>query len=92
MNVKVTQSCPTLQPHGLYCIVCGILQDRILEWVAFPFSRGSFQPMNPALHMDSLLAEPQGKPKNTGADFPYPVIEPGSPVLQADSLQTELYG
>ena len=48
--------------------------------------------MNPALHMDSLLAEPQGKPKNTGADFPYPVIEPGSPVLQADSLPTELYG
>ena len=22
----------------------GILQARILEWVAFPFSRGSFQP------------------------------------------------
>ena len=44
MNVEVTQSCPTLQPHGLYCIVCGILQDRILEWVDVPFSRGSFQP------------------------------------------------
>ena len=25
-------------------IVCGILQARILEWVAFPFSRGSSQP------------------------------------------------
>ena len=25
-------------------IVHGILQDRILEWVAFPFSRGSSQP------------------------------------------------
>ena len=24
--------------------VYGILQARILEWVAFPFSRGSFQP------------------------------------------------
>ena len=24
----------------------GILQARILEWVAFPFSRGSFQPRN----------------------------------------------
>ena len=24
--------------------VCGILQARILEWVAFPFSRGSSQP------------------------------------------------
>ena len=25
----------------------GILQARILEWVAFPFSRGSFQPRDP---------------------------------------------
>ena len=32
-----------LRPHGLY-IVHGILQARILEWVAFPFSRGSSQP------------------------------------------------
>ena len=30
----------SLQPHGL---VHGILQARILEWVALPFSRGSFQ-------------------------------------------------
>ena len=33
----------SLPPHGLY-IVHGILQARILEWVAFPFSRGSSQP------------------------------------------------
>ena len=26
------------------CKVYGILQARILEWVAFPFSRGSSQP------------------------------------------------
>jgi len=32
----------TLQP--LDCIVHGILQARILEWVAVPFSRGSSQP------------------------------------------------
>ena len=31
----------SLQPHGL---VHGILQARILEWVAFPFSKGSSQP------------------------------------------------
>ena len=33
------------------CIVHGILQARILEWVAFPFSRGSSQPqgLNPDL-------------------------------------------
>ena len=30
--------------HPLDYIVHGILQARILEWVAFPFSRGSFQP------------------------------------------------
>ena len=47
-EVKVTQSCPTLchpmdyRVHGI--IVHGILLARILEWVAFPFSRGSSQP------------------------------------------------
>ena len=48
----------------------GLLQARILEWVAFPFSRGSSQPgikpRSPTLQADSLPAEPQGKPKNTG--------------------------
>ena len=38
--VKVAQSCPTLCDPMDY-IVHGILQARILEWVAFPFSRGS---------------------------------------------------
>ena len=33
----------SLCPHGLFH---GILQVRILEWVAFPFSRASFQPRN----------------------------------------------
>ena len=32
----------SLWPHGLYC--AWILQARILEWVAIPFSRGSSQP------------------------------------------------
>ena len=31
-KMKVAQSCPTLRP----AIVHGILQARILEWVAFP--------------------------------------------------------
>ena len=44
--------------------VYGILQARIWEWVAFPFSRKSSQPRPPALQVDSLPAEPQGKPKN----------------------------
>ena len=50
--------------------------------------------------MDSLPAEPQGNPKNTGVGslsllqgiFPNPGIELGSPALQADSLPTELSG
>jgi len=45
-------------------MVHGILQARILEWEAFPFSRGSSQPRSPTLQADALPAEPQGKPKN----------------------------
>ena len=41
---------------------------RILEWVAYPFSRGSSQPRNwigsPALQTDSLPIELPGKHKN----------------------------
>ena len=43
VKVKVAQSYPTLCDPMDYT-VHGILQARILEWVAFPFSRGSFQP------------------------------------------------
>ena len=48
VRVKVTQSCPILcspmdyGPPG--SSVHGILQARMLEWVAIPFSRGSYQP------------------------------------------------
>ena len=42
MKVKVAQSCLTLCDPMDY-IVHGILQAKILEWVAFPFSRGSYQ-------------------------------------------------
>ena len=41
--VKVSQLCPTLCDPMDYT-VHGILQARILEWVAFPFSGGSSQP------------------------------------------------
>ena len=44
----------------------GILQARIMEWIIFPFSGGSSQPRSPTLQVDSLPAELQGKPKNTG--------------------------
>ena len=49
--MKVTQSCPTLC-NPIDYTVHEILQARILEWVAFPFSRGSSQPrdgLNPGL-------------------------------------------
>ena len=46
--VKVTQSYLTLCDPMDY-IVHGILQARVLEWVAFPFSR------SPALQVDSYL-------------------------------------
>ena len=45
--------------------VHGILQARILEWVAMPSSRGSspgIEPRSPALQVDSFLSEPSGKP------------------------------
>ena len=46
--VLVTELCPTLcdpmdcSPPG--CSTRGILQARILEWIAISFSRGSFRP------------------------------------------------
>ena len=42
-EVKVAQSCPTFCDPMDYT-VHGILQARILEWIAFPFSWGSSQP------------------------------------------------
>ena len=54
------------------------------------------EPGSPTLQADSLPAESQGKPKNTGVgipslgELPDPEVEPGSPELQADSLQIEL--
>ena len=53
------------RPHEY--TVHGILQARILEWVAYPFSMGSSPPRNwtgvSCTAGDSLPAEPQGKPK-----------------------------
>ena len=43
VKVKVPQSCPTHCDPMDYT-VHGILQARMLERVAFPFSRGSSQP------------------------------------------------
>ena len=64
-KVKVVQLCPALCSPVDY-IVHGILQARILKWVAFPFSRDlpnpGIEPRSPAVQTDSLPAEPQRKP------------------------------
>ena len=66
-EVKVVQSA---LGDPMDYIVYGILQARILEWVAIAFSRGSSQPRDQTqvshIADDSLPAEPQRKPKNTG--------------------------
>ena len=43
MRVKVAQSCLTLCDSMDYTVY-GILQTRILEWIAIPYSWGSSQP------------------------------------------------
>ena len=60
-------------------------------------SNSGVKPRSPTLQADSLPAEPQGKPKNTGVGslsllqgiFQTQESNPGSPALQADSLPTE---
>ena len=64
VKVKVAQSSLTLcDPMDF--TGHGILQARMLEWVAFPLSRDlpnpGIEPKSPALQADSLPAEPQGK-------------------------------
>ena len=62
MKVKIAQWSPTLCNPKDYT-VHGILQARILEWAAFPFSRDppnpGVEPRSPTLPEDSLAAEPQ---------------------------------
>ena len=64
--MKVARSCLTLCDPMDYT-VHGILQARVLEWVAFPspgdLPNPGIEPWSPSLQADSLPAEPQGKPK-----------------------------
>ena len=59
-EVTVSKSCPTLCNPMDY-MVHGILQARILDWVAYPFSRDlpdpGIEPESPALQVDCLPAE-----------------------------------
>ena len=63
VKVKVAQSCPTLCDPMDYTIH-GILQAKILEWVAFPFPGDlpspGVEPRSPDLQADSLPTEVSG--------------------------------
>ena len=67
---EVAELCPTLC-NPVDCSlpgssVHGILQARVLEWVAIAFSGGlpdpGIEPRSPALKADTLTSEPPGKP------------------------------
>ena len=82
MKVLVAQPCLTLG-NPTDCSppdpsVHGILQARIPEWVASPFSRGlpdpAIKPASPTLQTNSLLSEPPREPK--GLLTPKPGIYP----------------
>ena len=72
-EVKVAQSCPTLCDPMDY-IVHGILQARILEWVAYPspgdLPNQGIKPGSPALKADSLTAQLPGKPGQSYEPLP----------------------
>ena len=91
----------SLWPPWTIHTVHGILQARILGWIAFPFSRGSSQPRD-WIHISRIAGgfcaswatrEAQeywsGQPIPSPADLPDPGIELGSPALQVDSLLSE---
>ena len=73
MKVKVAQSCPAFF-DPMDCSIPsssdhGILQARILKWVAMPFSRDlpgpENEPMSPRLQADSLLFDLFGNQPQT---------------------------
>ena len=92
----------SLQPMDY--MVHGILQARILEWVAFPFFRASSQPRDQTqvsciagrFFTSWATREAQecwsGQLIPSPADLPNPGINLGSPASHADSLPAELPG
>ena len=70
VKVKFAQSCPTLRLHELYSPWNSPGQNP----VPFPspgnLPNPGIEPRSPALQVDSLPAEPPGKPKNIGVGSP----------------------
>ena len=62
MRAKATQSCQTLS-DPTDCTVPGILQARVLEWVAYPFSRGLPNPGAPNCRRILCQLSHQGNPQ-----------------------------
>ena len=102
VKVRVAQSCLALCNRMDYT-VHGILQARILEWVALPFFRGSSQPRNRSRVSDCRRTLYQlrhrGRPRilewvtypfSSGSSQPRNRTRVSA--LQADSLPTELSG
>ena len=99
-KVKVTQLCPTLCDL-MDCTVHGILQARILECAAFPFSRGSSQPRDRTqvsciagrFFTSWATTEAQeywsGQSIPSPADLPDPGIKQGSSALSYQGSQQE---
>ena len=101
--MKVAQSCPTLCDSMDYSLpgssVHGILQARILEWVAFPFSRRSSQPRdwNQVSHTAGgfftswATWEAQEYWSRFPVGLPDPRIELESPTFREDSVPAKFY-
>ena len=108
IKVKVSQSCPALCKPLAACQFLLSMEFFGLEyWSGQSFSSSGDLPnlgieaRSPALQVDSLPAEPQGKeaqeywsgqPNPSPMHLPDPGLELGSPALQADSLSTDLAG
>ena len=76
--MKFAQSCLTLCDPVDFT-VHGILQARILEWVAFPFSRGSSQPRDSTQGSNPGLPHCRGFPHSSvGKESACNAGDPGS--------------
>ena len=85
-EVLVAQSCPTLC-NSMDCSLSdssihGSLQERILEWVAMPFSRGSSQPSCWMLVSRIFLHWQMGS---------LPLVPPGKPLLYIENSKYMVY-
>ena len=100
-----TSDCVLTYIGGLLCVsinsmdcslpgssIHGILQARILEWVAIFFSRRSssprFEPGSPALQADSLPSEPPGKTYKLSST----VLKACCPPFKRDGIGREVGG